>query len=154
TLEQCNANGVCAVVGASNDPSCGYCGEYATGTCSVTVVGMARTFPSLQAAVNAAPHGSTRPVDGGCKGPTLPRNQPHLTIEGVAPAACPPGPQDLTSTLVGDPNAVLLSGSHGEVVKTIGCTDVTVRYLNIVKGGVNGGDDVGVEFKTSTGCTA
>ena len=149
TVDQCDADGICSVVGDSTDPSCGFCGEFAVGACAITVDGVAGVFTSLQAAVNAAPNGTTIHVTGVCKGITLVKKRSNLTIEGVAPATCPPGPRDLTATLQGDPNAVLPSGSNGEVIKVLSSDKVVVRYLNIVKG-----NDDGLEFKTSTNGTA
>src|SRR5262249_50098728 len=134
----------------------GICGQFATGTCRVTVSGKSQVFSTLQAAVNAAPNGPSAAnptiihVSGVCKGPTLLNNRSNITIEGDRPAACPPGPADLTSTLMGDPSVTPPSGSNGETVKTIkGSKNIVVRYLNIV----NNPDEVAIESKASTANT-
>jgi hypothetical protein len=107
TIDQCDGAGNCEFVQDGSGPSCGICGQFATGTCSVSISkkksgAPAGPFTSLQAAVNAADNGAVIHVSGVCKGPTLISSRMNLTIEGDAPALCPPGPRDLTSTLVGD----------------------------------------------------
>src|SRR5437773_8782352 len=96
---------MCVFKMQSSGPECGICGQFAKGTCTVTVG--AKSFSSLQSAVNAAANGTTSnptliQVRGVCVGSTLVLSRSNLIIEGIAPATqCPPGPNDLTSTLTG-----------------------------------------------------
>ena len=78
----------------------------------VTVDGVAGTFSTLQAAVKAAPNGGTVHVSGVCRGQTVVKSRSGITIEGTPPASCPPGPRDLTATLMGDPTQPLPSGTQ------------------------------------------
>jgi parallel beta-helix repeat protein len=108
---------------------------------------LTRLFSSLQAAVTAAPNGTSRAptiidVRGVCVGITLLEERSNLLIQGEMPAACPPG-TSLRSTLKGDPSADPPDGSKGEVVKVIDSQNIVVRYLNIV----DGGEHDGLEFK-------
>jgi parallel beta-helix repeat protein len=115
-------------------------------------------FTALQAAVNAAPNGSSATaltrifVQGRCTGnPTVIRNRSNLLIEGEPipgfPAPSPeplleqcrpfgPRPNDLLSTIASNHGSPP-SGSNGEVVKIVGGTNIRVRFLNIVDGGRN-----------------
>ncbi len=137
TIDECDHKGVCHSVGNSTDPSCGFCGDTASGPCTVTVG--TRTYGSLQAAIDAAKDGATITVRGVCRGPVRIDRRKALTIEGVPPTAagCPDDglrPTHLTSTVRG-------SGDN-EVIKVTGSANVVIRYLNVVDG-----SSAGVELK-------
>jgi parallel beta-helix repeat protein len=147
TIDQCDANGMCKVVAPSDDPSCTDCNELLAGPpCSVTVSGLAMVFSSVQAAVDAAPNGTTVTprvitVSGVCVGSTRVISRQNLIIQGdLTPETCPPGRNELHSTLAGP--------STAEIIKMTSCKNVVVRYLNIVHGDLAGHD--AVEYKKST----
>jgi len=135
----CTSNGSgcqCAppACGLKNDP------------CQVTIG--ATSYPTLQAAIDAAPVCTTSctavpptviTVRGSCPRAVLVYQKANLTIQGVQPATCPPGPSDLASTVRGIPNPPMTTLSHGEVIKILDSTNVTVQFLNLVDGTVNDG---------------
>ena len=105
-------------------------------------------YPTLQAAIDAAPTCTTSctavpptiiSVRGACAGPVLVYQKANLTIQGVAPGTCPPGPMDLTSTVRGNPNAPATTLSSGDVIKVLDSTNITVQFLNVVDGAINDG---------------
>ena len=100
-------------------------------------------------------------VHGRCTGnPVLINGLFNLVITGDPPAntsfaGCSgdkgPPPGTLTSTVARKPPPfVTPSGSNGEVLKVIGSSRVTIKYLNIRDGHNPQHSDDGVDFKTST----
>jgi len=85
-------------------------------------------------------------VTGLCVGYTVINDRMNLTIEGVPPVSgsCPPGANDLTSTLSGG-----VIDRHttppGGVVKIVGSKNIVIRYLVVI----DGGDRDGIEFHNS-----
>src|SRR5213594_729484 len=100
-------------------------------------------------------------VHGRCTGdPVVIRGLFNLVVTGDPPAntsfaGCSgdkgPQPGTLTSTVARKPPPfVTPSGSNGEVLKVIGSSRVTIKYLNIRDGHNPQHSDDGVDFKTST----
>ena len=123
-------------------PACGLRND----PCQVSIGGT--QYPTLQAAIDAAPTCTTSctavpptiiSVRGACAGPVLVYQKANLTIQGVAPGTCPPGPMDLTSTVRGNPNAPATTLSSGDVIKVLDSTNITVQFLNVVDGAINDG---------------
>jgi parallel beta-helix repeat protein len=114
----------------------GFCGEDVKARCQVRVDKPARSFTSVQAAIDAASPGATITVTGLCAGPVKVHGRYDLTIQGTPPASgCPsggPGPSDLTSTIRGGRD--LVSVSHS--------SNIVVQFLNLV-----GADQSGVKME-------
>ena len=150
----CPSGQVCASDGTNCQcvaPACGLKND----PCRVTIG--AKSYSTLQAAIDAAPVCTTSctavpptiiTVRGSCPGSVLVYQKANLTIQGVQPATCPPGPTDLTSTVRGIPNPPMTTLFHGEVIKVLDSTNVTVQFLNLVDGTVN--DGITVEHSKDT----
>jgi parallel beta-helix repeat protein/cysteine-rich repeat protein len=98
---------------------------------------------ALQVAIDAANDGDVITVEGRCSGPIRITERAGLTIQGVAPdplpEGCADGPgwgpteEELTSTIDGD-NCDSSDISDCETIKVTESPDVTIQFLNIVKG--------------------
>jgi parallel beta-helix repeat protein len=117
------------------------CGPLPAAPCQAVVSNPARTFSSLQQAVNGAANGATITVTGLCVGDVLISGRSNLTIQGgPTPSECPAGglkPGDLSAAVRGRIQVSSSTGIRVRLLAVVEAAAACVTFRSSTRGALD-----------------